>query len=204
MEIEPRSVYVILNEHLRTNNSIAVLPWFSFIKLLCTAMQNLPSYSGSVWRGVRGNVGKRYKKGTNIYWWSFTSYTKSLSTIQNFLPTAGKGTIFMIECVNGKAISAYSKYRNEDEILLLPGIKLVAVDDALQMFGVRVVHLKEIVGKPRSASLDRPANSYNSVSLTSMPTPLHFNKSQIYKESTVPALIPPPKTPVKISNPPSK
>jgi hypothetical protein len=58
MEIQPESVYTIINKHLRNNDSTSALPWFSYIKLLCTAIKKLPSYSGSVWRGVRGDVAK--------------------------------------------------------------------------------------------------------------------------------------------------
>ena len=204
MEFAPQSVYAIVNQYLRTNNSIAAQPWYSYIKLLCTALKNLPSFTGAVWRGVYGDVAQQYKKGTTVCWWSFTSCTKSLTIIQNFLPTSGKGTIFMIECLNGKAISAYSEHHIEDEVLLLPGIKLLAVDDGLQIHGMRVVHLKEVITKPQRASSAQASSSHNSGLLTPKVIPSHFDKTPIHKKPAADGLTSPPKSLSKTKSVPGK
>ena len=144
MEIPSENVYSAINHHLRTNNLVAATPWFPYIKLLHTALTNLPSYNGSVWRGVRGDVAKNYRKDSIICWWSFTSCTKSITAIKGFLPTTGKGTIFMIESRNGKAISEFSEHPDENEIILLPEINLKVVDEALNLGGMKVIHLQEV------------------------------------------------------------
>ena len=155
MEISSGNVYSIINHYLRTNDLAAATPWFPYIKLLHTALSNLPSYNGSIWRGVRGDVAKNYRKDAVICWWSFTSCTKSITAIRGFLPTTGKGTIFMIECRNGKAISEFSEHPDENEILLLPEIKLKVVDEALNLNGMKVIHLQE-VDKLESTSKPKP------------------------------------------------
>lgn len=155
MEMSPASVYAIINDLLRDNEAMNAQSWFPYLKLLYTAVSKLPSYSGSVWRGVRGNVIQNYRKGMPVCWWSFTSCSTSLSVIQTFLPKKGQGTIFMIECVSGRRISNYSEHEDEDEILLMPGIRLV-VTDILFHNDMYMVHLREIASndeskKPKSA-----------------------------------------------------
>jgi hypothetical protein len=90
----------------------------------------------------------------------------------------------MIECIHGKAISTYSHHPQEDEILLLSRTTLIAVDDGLQIFGMRVVHLKEIDTKSRSASTNRLTKASNSDSATSMGKSVHADKSQSHKDSS--------------------
>ena len=144
MEFCPENVYSTINLHLRAKDRVAATPWFPYIKLLHAALSNLPSFTGSVWRGVRGDVAKDYRKDDVICWGSFTSCTRSISTIKAFLPATGKGTIFMIESRSGKAIAEYSEHPNENEILLLPEIKFKVVDEALDGTGMTVVHLEEV------------------------------------------------------------
>ena len=144
MDIGHENVYSMINLHLRTNDRVSATPWFPYIKLLHTAVSNLPSYTGSIWRGVHGDVAKSYRKDAIICWGSFASCTRSISVIKRFLPKTGKGTLFMIECRSGRAISEYSEHPDENEILLLPEIKLKVVDEALDVSDVTVVHLQEV------------------------------------------------------------
>ena len=144
MEIPPKPVYSTINPHLRNNDRAAATPWFPYMKLLHTALSNLPSYKGSIWRGLRTDVAKNYKKDDVICWGSFTSCTKSVSAIKAFLPISGKGTILMIESRSGKAIAEYSQYPKENEVLFLPGTKLKVMDEALDEPGITVIHLQEV------------------------------------------------------------
>ena len=51
----------------------------------------------------------------------------------------------MIEAVNGKSVSGYTVYPNENEVLLAPGTRLCVVSNALDhVGGLHVVHLKEV------------------------------------------------------------
>jgi hypothetical protein len=158
METGYGSVYAVVNRLLRANNATDALPWFLYLKLLSTGVKKLPRRDCCVWRGVRGDVAKQYKKGNTVRWWSFTSCSESISVVQHFLPHAGAGTIFMIQCVSGRAITAYSKHKDENETLLMPGIRLRAVDDSLPLNGTRVVHLKEV---PAAAPYIRSSSAHN-------------------------------------------
>ena len=143
MQLSPKSVYSTMNCHLRTNDLTTAKVWFPYMKLLYTAVSKLPSFSGSVWRGVRRDLAKHYRKNAVIHWSWFTSSTKSITATKNFISENCQGTIFMIECRDGKLLKEYSVYPDEDEVLLLPGITLVVVDDALNLNGMNVIHLKQ-------------------------------------------------------------
>jgi hypothetical protein len=190
MELGNRSVYKVLNRVLRANNNINALPWFSYLKLLATGIKKLPSYAGNVWRAVDGDVAKCYKKNTTVRWWAFTSCTKSISILKQFVPKNGNdGTIFMIECVTGKDISAYSFYTKEDEIILMSGTMLLAMDESLPMNEIHVVHLKEIpVAAPSSARLIRSFSSFNLHTTKKPMTPIPSFKPTLVKEATMPSI----------------
>jgi len=64
------------------------------------ARRKLPRHVGTVWRGVKGvDLRDKYLKGSEVYWWAFSSTTKDLSTLQNpnFLGTSGVRTVFNIQ-----------------------------------------------------------------------------------------------------------
>ena len=65
----------------------------------------------------------------------------------------------MIECLNGKNISKYSSIGAEDEILLKPGIKLEVADDALDLSGLRMMHLRENTTKSRATTAHKQTSS---------------------------------------------
>ncbi|CAF1420416.1 unnamed protein product [Adineta ricciae] len=159
IEMQTDSVYTIINRYLRANDTFPARPWFPYMKLLYTALEKLPSHVGSVWRGVNRDIRVNYKRGAIISWWAFTSCTAKLAVIKDFLADKGKSTIFMIECLNGKNISKYSSISREDEILLQPGIKLEVVDNALDLSGLRIVHLREIATKSRAMTAHKQTSS---------------------------------------------
>ncbi|CAF1052489.1 unnamed protein product [Didymodactylos carnosus] len=152
-----RSVYRILNQALRSRSDVNIVPWYPYLKLLCTALNKLPSVQKPTWRGVPGNISREYKEGIKFIWAGFSSCSAKVDVIKNFLNKYTDNTLFMIECYTGKAISEYSCFKSEDEIILMPGTSLVIVTDPLDQAGVHIVHLKEIQSqklyppKPKSA-----------------------------------------------------
>jgi hypothetical protein len=151
---------------------------------------------GNVWRAVEGDVAKRYKKNTRVRWWAFTSCSKSISILKHFVPKSGNdGTIFMIECINGKNISAYSFYSNEDEIILMSGTTLVAMNESLPMNEIRVVHLKEVSAVTSSSTgLVRSFSTANLHAAPKPTTPIPLCKPAFMKEATTPSTHLPPKS----------
>jgi hypothetical protein len=145
MEGGDNSFYRVLNRALRSEDRSALKPWFSYLKLLDTALSKLPTVRGSIWRGVRSDIGKDFKKNQELTWWTVTSCSWSVDVIKDFLASETTSTLFMIEVENGKHISGYTNYPNEDEVLLSPGIQLrVAANPLNHAGGLCLVHLIEM------------------------------------------------------------
>lgn len=113
------SLYILLNRTLRSSDRKALKPWFSYLKLFLTALYKLPSTKGVIWRGIRGDVYDQYEK--DQIWWGVSSCTETMPIMEKFVGRTGVRTLFNIECFSGKAIGAHSFYKNENEIILMPG-----------------------------------------------------------------------------------
>ncbi|CAF3782729.1 unnamed protein product [Adineta steineri] len=146
MEISDDScVYRILNQTLRLEDRSEVRPWFGYLKLLDSATSKLPRFRGIVWRGIDKNVTKNFKKGQKITWWSISSCSTSIDVISSFISKSSSSTLFNIECLNGKSVSSYTCYPNEDEVILMPGTIFEVVANPLNHHGgLNIIHLKEI------------------------------------------------------------
>jgi hypothetical protein len=101
--------------------AVTMIPYSSFffpyLKLMLDARRKLPRHVGAVWRGVKGvDLSTKYTKGSEVYWWAFSSTTKELLTLQtpNFLGTSGVRTIFMIQVKRGVDIVRYSIFQGEE------------------------------------------------------------------------------------------
>ncbi|CAF1542572.1 unnamed protein product, partial [Adineta steineri] len=139
------SVYRTLNQTLRAEDRSKVLPWFGYLKLLDSATSKLPNFKGIVWRGIDKDVTMNFKKGQQITWWSISSCTTSVDVISTFLKKSSSSTLFNIECLNGKSISSFTCYPNEDEVILMPGTIFEVVSNPLNHpGGLNIIHLKEI------------------------------------------------------------
>jgi hypothetical protein len=125
-------------------------PFFPYMRLLLTARRKLPAFRGNVWRGVAGqDLRSQFAKGLEMYWWSFSSASKEVSTLQNpmFLGKSGVRTQFLIEVLHGIDMVRYSIYQgeaSEAEVLLFPGTKLRVVDSTDLGNELFQVHLREI------------------------------------------------------------
>ncbi len=99
-----------------------------------------------IWHGVRHDVSKELKENQELTWWSINSCSSSVNVIKNFLDH--NSTLFLIEAINGKDVSGFTNYPNEDEVLLGSGTRLRVVSDTLDHIGgLHVVHLKEVTDK---------------------------------------------------------
>ncbi|CAF1260186.1 unnamed protein product [Rotaria sordida] len=155
-EMEPQSLYRILNELLRAKDRKKLKPWFPYLNLILTALFKMPSATSIVWRGVKAKLHHLYEKGKCYIWWSFTSCTLSVELLENpmYLGDSGDRTLFSIECFSGKSIKAYSYYQFEDEILLLPGIYLEVIGKAKLAEDLYIIRMREV--KPPHILLEPP------------------------------------------------
>eukprot|EP01047_Picozoa_sp_COSAG01_P066169 COSAG01_NODE_9084_length_2561_cov_40.592201_2_plen_266_part_00 len=108
----------MLNETLSAEDRSKLTVWFFFIKLLMTALAAEPRYIGTVWRGVKADIGGEYKKGKKVRWWRFSSCTEDGDVLSTpmFLGDSGKRTLFSIDCTTGIKIQHLSAYSNEAEV----------------------------------------------------------------------------------------
>ncbi|CAM4756689.1 unnamed protein product, partial [Rotaria magnacalcarata] len=65
MEWEPQDecLYYVLNQTLRNENRQKLKPWFLFLRLILTALAQLPSITSNVFRGVKRDMRKEYPEG---------------------------------------------------------------------------------------------------------------------------------------------
>jgi len=99
-------LYPKLNDLLRQRDRTRLKPFLPYLRLLMDARRKLPRHVGTVWRGVKGvDLRDKYLKGSEVYWWAFSSTTKDLSTLQNpnFLGTSGVRTVFNIQVKRRKS-----------------------------------------------------------------------------------------------------
>eukprot|EP00698_Gefionella_okellyi_P004356 TRINITY_DN14028_c0_g1_i1.p1 TRINITY_DN14028_c0_g1~~TRINITY_DN14028_c0_g1_i1.p1 ORF type:complete len:285 (+),score=36.64 TRINITY_DN14028_c0_g1_i1:58-912(+) len=139
------SLYRRLNAALRNADRVLIRPYFSYMALLLGALNKLPKFSNTVYRGVRGNLSSQYPKGTDGVWWAFSSCTKSVEALESplFCGQEGDRTVFAIRNVSGVCITDFSAFKNEDEVLLPAGFQFQVDSIADMGHGLRIVQLSE-------------------------------------------------------------
>jgi hypothetical protein len=138
----PMTFFSRLNEFLRAKNRDVLKPWFAFLKLFLTALEKLPSYELITWRGVAGNVGSAFVDNDTQIWWSINSCSKAINVVEMYL--GDTGTVFAINATNGKDITAFSAFQEEQEVILMPGSRLHVKYGSLNFKNsLFIVHLEE-------------------------------------------------------------
>ena len=140
------SLYAQLNRTLKQVDRTKLRPWFRYLKLFLTALAKLPpAPRQTVWRGVRKNYSADYAPGDEVTWWAFSSCTASLSVLESelYLGTTGTRTLFSIEAINGRTVRSHSYFKNEDEILLLPGTFLEVKSRLNPAPDLHIIHLQQ-------------------------------------------------------------
>jgi len=144
-------VYQIVNTALRDPERKHLDLWLPYLKLLLSSLEQIPAYTGELWRGVGADMRSRYPKGGTITWWGISSCTGRLSVAYSFLGTSGKRTLFEIRTGKSVGIRAFSAFTGEDEYLLAPGTKLKVVDVTMAADGLCTIQLEES-DEPRGVS----------------------------------------------------
>ena len=112
-----------------------------------------------IWRGIRGDVSHLYQK--DFIWWGVSSCTETMEVMEKFVGRSGVRTLFMIECINGKAIKSHSFYKDENEIILMPGTYLRVIDKWSPADDLHMIRLREetppyqLVASPFASSQNR-------------------------------------------------
>lgn len=138
----PKPFFSRLNKALRAEERHALKPWFAFLKLFVTALEKLPSTKRTVWRGVRGDVYPIFADGDVHIWCSVISCSMDLTVVERYVGEAG--TLFAIDAIHGKDISAFSAFPVEQEVVLIPGTHVSATTLPLSFISrLFIFHLKE-------------------------------------------------------------
>ncbi|CAF4133407.1 unnamed protein product, partial [Rotaria magnacalcarata] len=152
-----RSLYSMLNYTLKSANRDELLPYYKYLKLFLTALAKIPCAPlTTVWRGVTKDLSADCLPGTSMTWWAFSSCTTSLTVLENsmYLGTTGTRTLFSVETINGRSITAHSHFVTEDELLLLPGTHMIVVSQLTPAPDLYIIHLKQVI--PEETLLELP------------------------------------------------
>ena len=129
------NVYFALNRALRNRKSdpAQFRVWRGFLYFLMRALDQLPAFSGTVFRG--GNKGldqntvrQLYHPGRTIQWAAFSSTSRSLEAVRPFVKKE-EGVIFKIRVTTGRDIGAYSYFPKESEVLLTPNTRFTVTSE---------------------------------------------------------------------------
>ncbi|CAF1260286.1 unnamed protein product, partial [Rotaria sordida] len=154
---ENKSLHTILNDTLKTADRENLKPWHKYLKLFLTALAKIPCLpSDTIWHGVRGNISGEYPSNKSVIWWSFVSCTNDITVLSNpaYLGDTGERTLFSIEVINARSISAHSYPGTDLEILLLPGTYVVVKSIFSPSLGLNIHHL--VQEKPKEVLLEPP------------------------------------------------
>ena len=96
--------------------------WNPFIVRLTAALQNLPIFHGTVYRGIGSRVDKSlYATDQIVVWHAFSSSATSAAVAELFLgANDSESTLFVLESVTARIVSPLSCFENECEALFSP------------------------------------------------------------------------------------
>lgn len=136
----------VLNKILRSTDREKLKPWFSYLKLLFTALDRIPSFHRTVYRGIQSNVSRQYVKDQTIIWWDFSLCTTTIDRLysEKYLNRKHSRTILTIECYSSKDISQHTYDPSMEFILLLPATQLRVIRCVQQKPNIHWIRLTEI------------------------------------------------------------
>lgn len=143
-----RGLYSMLNHTLKYDNREKLRPYFKYLKLFLSGLVKIPCIPQlTVWRGVTKDFSSQFPPDTEVTWWAFSSCTKTLTVLENnmYLGVTGSRTLFSVDAINARSIRAHSHFATEDEILLLPGTRMVVQSQLSPAPDLHIIHLKQEV-----------------------------------------------------------
>ncbi|CAF4081325.1 unnamed protein product [Rotaria sp. Silwood2] len=149
-------LYQKLNIDLRQDKRDKLTPWFLYLKLFLTALFKLPNVKSEIiWRGNKVKF-EGYKKDTYHIWWAFSSCTLNLEVLESqmYFGKQNNQTIFSIQALNAKNIRNHSYFKNDDEILLMPGTYFKVLSEGSSSSNLHIIQLKQV--QPPHVLLELP------------------------------------------------
>ncbi|MFC5143443.1 ADP-ribosyltransferase domain-containing protein [Streptomyces aureoversilis] len=136
--------YREINKVLRSPDRAGVVPYLPYLRLLFSAVSQLPARTEPLWRGVSLDLRAQYPLGRTVTWWGVSSCTPKLSVAQAFLGSRGKRTLFEVVPARAVGISRFSAFTGEEEFILSPGTQLKVTGVTTERGGLCTVKLTEL------------------------------------------------------------
>eukprot|EP01090_Pellita_catalonica_P011841 TRINITY_DN2437_c0_g1_i1.p1 TRINITY_DN2437_c0_g1~~TRINITY_DN2437_c0_g1_i1.p1 ORF type:complete len:430 (+),score=79.91 TRINITY_DN2437_c0_g1_i1:37-1326(+) len=143
-----KQFYLLLNDVLRARNNAKLLAVRGYLFFLLQAMDALPDWSGTVFRGIPKKdlaiLQQKYVGGGKVHWSAFSSTTTNASVAAMFAGSGGAR--FQIKLFGGKQIKEFSAMPLEDEIVVPPNTAFLVVTPLQkQQDGSQVLELAQFI-----------------------------------------------------------
>ncbi|KIF07123.1 uracil-DNA glycosylase [Streptomyces sp. RSD-27] len=135
--------YREINAVLRSPDRTRVVPYVPYLRLLFSAVSELPAHTRPLWRGVSLDLRAQYPVGGTVTWWGVSSCTSELSVARSFLGSRGKRTLFEVTPSRAVGIRSFSAFTGEEEYILAPGTQLKVTEVKTERGGLCTVRLTE-------------------------------------------------------------
>ncbi|MGE7437111.1 ADP-ribosyltransferase domain-containing protein [Kitasatospora sp. NPDC001175] len=136
--------YREINAILRSPDRTRLVPYLPYLRLLFSAVSQLPVRTEPLWRGVPLDLRAQYPLGRTVTWWGVSSCTSQLGVAKAFLGSRGKRTLFEVVPARAVGIRDFSAFTGEEEFILLPGTQLKVTDVKTERGGLCTVTLAEL------------------------------------------------------------
>lgn len=151
----------ILTKTLQSKDSEKVKPWFSYLKLLFTALSRLPHKQQTVYLETKSDSSETFSNDQVVDWWCFNICAPSIDALQSreFFSETSTRTIFIIDCYSCKDIHNHSNAPTTDKVLLPPAqFKVVnCLDNGNGFQKIQLKEMKPLFPFPKETS---PGKSY--------------------------------------------
>lgn len=133
-----------INAMLRSPDRARLVPYLPYLRLLFSAVSQLPVRTSPLWRGVSLDLRTQYPLGRTVTWWGVSSCTSEPGVARSLLGSRGMRTLFEVSPARAVGIRDFSAFTGEEEFLLLPGTQLKVTDVRTERGGLCTVGLTEL------------------------------------------------------------
>ena len=116
-------IYASMNRAMRQQppDPVSIEFWRPLIWELDVALQALPSYAGTLYRGVSCRFDSTsYQAGGTICWLAFSSASKTKAVAERAMQGDEGGTLFSVKTVTAKSIAGLTQSEEDGEVLFRP------------------------------------------------------------------------------------
>ncbi|MET9930941.1 MULTISPECIES: ADP-ribosyltransferase domain-containing protein [unclassified Streptomyces] len=139
--------YREINAVLRSPDRERLVPYLPYLRLLFSAVAELPARRQPLWRGVALDLRSQYPAGRTVTWWGVSSCTSEPAVARGFLGNRGKRTLFEVTPARAVGIRRFSAFTGEEEYILTPGTQLEVTEVRAERGGLCTVRLTELEGR---------------------------------------------------------